>query len=144
MIRRLLLVAAMTGSTVLAVGSPASASQADAIGSHITAGGTSTGVVLNGGFQAVYECTAAATGAVVSVAITGCKPSTGGRNVTIGLPGAAAVIAGTAALPLASYTLCYSATATYIDGSTRSVSGCNPLINLGGGVPAPSVGFAFN
>lgn len=144
MIRKLMLVTAMASSAVLAVGAPASAAQSEALGSHITAGGTSTGVVLNGGFAAAFECTAAATGAVVSIAITYCKPSSGGSSKTIGLPGPAATVAGTASLPLAPYTLCYAATATYVDGSTRSVSGCNPLLELNDGVPLPSVGFTVN
>lgn len=144
MIRKIALVAATAAACVLSLGAPASAAQSTDLGSRIVAGGTSTGVVLNGGFQAVYECTAAATGPVVSVAINQCKPSTGGSNKTIALPGPTASIAGTAGLPLAAYTLCYRATATYLDGSTRVVSGCNPLVDLNNGVPLPSAGFAIN
>ena len=134
MIKKTLTVVGLAGALALGVSSPAMAAQSTDLGSKIVAGGTSTGVLLNGSLEVAYECSVAATGAVVSVAITGCKPTTGGVNKTIALPGVTASIAGVAALPLAPYSLCYSAVATYADASTRSVSGCSTLVPSTGGL----------
>jgi hypothetical protein len=143
MFKKTMTVAAIAGALTLGVSSPAFASQSTDLGSRIVAGGTSTGVLLNGSLEVVYECTVAATGPVVSVAITGCKPTTGGVSQKIALPGPTATVAGVAALPLSPYSLCYSAVATYADSSTRSVSGCTSLVPSTGGL-TPTTGVTVN
>ena len=134
--KKVLFVAAAAAASIAVAVPSASASDAQSAAAHVVAGGTSAGVVLNGGLTVAYDCTATSTGAVVSMAITRCSINTGSQNKTIALPGNTATVAGEETIPLASYQLCYTAVATYLDASTRSASGCNSLIPpVGGGVP---------
>ena len=138
--KKALFVLVATAASIAVAVPSASASDADSAASHVVAGGTSAGAVLNGGLTVAYDCTATATGAVVSMAITRCKISTGTQNKTIALPGNTATVAGEESVPLSSYTLCYTATATYVDASTNTASGCNSLVPpVGGGVPTAGV-----
>lgn len=119
-------------ATVGMAATPASATDANGAAAHIVAGGTSAGEVVNGSLTLAFDCTATSTGAVVSMAIKTCKISTGGSNQAIALPGTTATIAGKASVPLSPYSLCITATATYLDASTRSISTCEPLLPLNG------------
>lgn len=133
--------AAAVGGAVLAP--MAMAADSDLVVSHIVAGGTSVGEVVNGQLTLAFNCTASATGDVVSMSITNCYITTGGPDEKIALPGNSASIAGTASVPLAPYQLCFSAVATYIDSSTRPISSCNSLIPTV--VPGlPETGLAVN
>jgi len=135
--------AAAVGGAVLAPMAMAADSQQ--ITSHIVAGGTSVGEVVNGKLTLAFNCTASATGDVVSMAITSCYITTGGPNEHIALPGTTATVSGTASVPLQNYQLCFSATATYLDASTRSVSSCDSLVDGGNIVPGvPQLGLAVN
>lgn len=130
--KRVVATAAVALAASVGVATTAFAGESTGAASHIIAGGTSYGQVLNGKLTLAYDCTATATGAVVSMSITKCQISTGGSNQTIALPGNTATVAGKADVPLAPYTLCINAVATYVDSSTRPISTCQPLLPLNG------------
>jgi hypothetical protein len=133
--------AAAIGGAVLAP--MANAADSQLVVSHIVAGGTSVGEVVNGSLTLAFNCTASATGDVVSMSITNCYITTGGPNEKLALPGTTASVAGTASVPLAPYQLCYSAVATYLDSSTRPISSCNSLVPTV--IPGlPQLGLAVN
>lgn len=138
-VKSMITVGALALGSVAVAATPAMASDATAVGSHIVAGGTSAGAVVNGSLTLAFDCTATATAAVVSMSITRCQISTGGPNKTIALPGNTATIAGVATVPLSGYSLCISAVATYLDSSTRSVSTCSALLPLGNGIPQTTI-----
>lgn len=108
----------------------------------LVAGGTYTGVIVNG-LTVSFDCSAAGAGDIVSVAITKCQLTTSSVNKTIALPGPAATIAGTATVPFAPFQLCYAAVFTFSDSHTVSVSGCNELLptNVAGVPQLAGVGF---
>lgn len=89
--------------------------------------GNFTGVLLNG-LTVVYDCAAVASGDAVSVAITDCYLTTGTKNSRIALPGPAATVADTDRVPLADFSLCFRAVATFTDSTTRQASGCTPTL----------------
>ena len=97
---------------------------------RIVASGNYTGVLLNG-ITVVFECHAAAPGAV-ETAIDACYLTTGGSAGSLALPGEAAATAGTATVPFAPFKLCWTASATYVNATRKVTSGCTLLPNVGG------------
>lgn len=128
-IRQGVVAAAFVATTV--AGTPAAEAHTYAA---LIAGGTYTGVIANG-LTVAFDCTAAGAGDVVSVAITQCKLSTSYVNKTIALPGPTATTGGTATVPFAPFTLCYTAVFTFTDSHTKTLSGCNQLAPTAAGLP---------
>jgi len=117
--RKLAAAAVVVGVSALASAAPATA-QTSVDG--VTATGQFAGVLQpNGRLLVEKTCTASATGAVASVNISRCQIV---RNNATALPGNAAVVASTEDLPLAPFSLCWTATATFVNGSTRTTTGC--------------------
>lgn len=110
--------AAIAGAASLGTTSVAQAAATD----RVVAGGNFTGVLANG-ITVVFECHAAAAGAV-STSINRCELTTGDSANPIALPGDAAATVGTATVPIAPFRLCWSASATFLDASVRTTSGC--------------------
>jgi hypothetical protein len=137
-VRKALVCAAVAAS--VSAGMPA----ADAHTSlGLVAGGSYTGVILNG-LTVAFDCTAAGAGDSVSVAITKCQLTTSSVNKTIALPGPTASIGGTAVVPFQEFRLCYSAVFTFSDSHTVPLSGCNELLpttTTAGGVQLAGVGY---
>ena len=104
----------------------------------ISAQGTATGALEGNGLLVAYACSAEAAGAVAT-AITSCNLTTGGPTLSIALPGEAAAIAGVATVPLASFKICWSAVATFVDASTKSTSGCSIVAATAVGGPTAGV-----
>jgi hypothetical protein len=121
---------ALGGLGTLGTTAPASAAVDT---NKIVAGGNYTGVLLND-ITVVFECHAAAPGAV-STAINSCYLTTGGSAPSLALPGDAVATAGTSNVPFAPFKLCWTASATFLDASRKSTSGCT-LLPGAGGVPA--------
>lgn len=118
--------AALAGLTMVGTASAAPLATA----SRIVAGGNYTGVIANG-LTVTFECHAAAPGAV-STAIDSCYLTTGGAAAPIALPGDAAATAGVSTVPFAPFRLCWSASATFVDASRNSTSGCTLLPSVAG------------
>jgi len=129
---RAVAVMAMTAAPIAGVAATANAEvTADLAVPHgIVAGGNYTGVIANG-LTVVFECHAAATGAV-SVAMNACYLTTGGSGATLALPGSAVATAGTATVPFSPFQLCWTATATFADSATNRTHGCTLLPSVGG------------
>lgn len=122
------LATAVAAAAALGVVAPPAASAAAT--DRIVAGGNYTGVLLNG-ITVVFECHAAAPGAV-STAINSCSLTTGGSAPAIALPGDAAATAGTSTVPFAPFQLCWTASATFLDANRKSTSGCTLLPSVAG------------
>jgi hypothetical protein len=136
---KLAAVGAVALVTLAGLATPASASEITPIAppvpaNPIVSGSTYSGVLLNG-LTVVFDCTATAVGAAVSVNIQHCQPTTGGTNKPLALPGNTATTGGTATLPLRDFQVCYDGIVTYLGGTTKPFSGCSALIPSVGGVP---------
>jgi hypothetical protein len=97
---------------------------------RIVASGNYAGVLLNG-LTVVFECHAAAPGAV-STEINACYLTTGGGASPIALPGEAAATAGERSVPFAPFKLCWIASATYVNAAHKTTNGCTGLPSVGG------------
>ena len=145
MFKKVLVLTAAAAVTGAVLAPMAMAADSQQIQSHIIAGGTSVGEVVNGKLTLAFNCTATSTGDVVSIALTDCYITTGGPHLHLALPGNSVSDASTASVPLTDYQLCYSATATYLDASTRSISSCDALVDGNAIVPGvPQLGLAVN
>jgi hypothetical protein len=81
-----------------------------------------------------FECDAAAPGATVT-RIDSCVLSDGVEHLpapAVSSTGAAAVTTGSYVLDSYQWQLCWTASATYADGSTQSTSGCTSTSSLAG------------
>jgi hypothetical protein len=78
-----------------------------------------------GGLTVAYECVGAATGAAASVNVSRCGIQ---RNAALALPGPASVIAGTETIALAPFRVCWTVSATFVDGAVKTTSGCTPVL----------------
>lgn len=87
------------------------------------------GIVLSGWNGSAFVCVARATGDAVRVAISRCEWGTA-RAPSVEVPGP---IASTALVASAfrSEPVCFSATATFSDNTTQTVSGCGPMLPQG-------------
>lgn len=122
---------ALAGGALAGLGAMAVPAQA-AAGNTLVGSGNYTGVLLNG-ITVVYECHAVATGAV-STAVNSCRLTTGGAAPARALPGETSATAGTSTVPFKPFQLCWTVSATYLDASTKTSSGCT-LLPSAGGVP---------
>ena len=123
-------VVATAAAGSLGMSGTASAAEITADTNKIVASGNYTGVLLNG-LTVVFECHAAAPGAV-ETAIDACYLTTGGSAGSIALPGETAATAGTANVPFAPFKLCWTASATYVNAGRKATSGCTLLPSVGG------------
>lgn len=118
-----------SASAVLFAAALLGGSSATAMASDPTHGigvyGTYTGQLVGQQLVVEYVCGATAIGAAVSVNITECGI---GDNHPLALPGAQGASAGIETVALAPFQLCFSATATFVDGRTRSADGCTPYL----------------
>ena len=118
-LRKLALAGATAALATGALAGPAAAQTTTV--EQISATGTFQGVLTGSGLTVTYECAATSTGATASTNITRCGIF---KNSALALPFNASVVAGVESVPLAPFSLCWSATATFVSGRTKSTSGC--------------------
>jgi hypothetical protein len=130
--RQLRKLALTTTAVALAAGAFAAPASAQGV-EGVSATGTFQGVLTGSGLSVTYECAANAIGAAASVNISKCGIF---RNSALALPGPASVIAGVESVPLAPFSLCWTATATFVSGNTKTTNGCTArLPGAGSSVP---------
>jgi hypothetical protein len=112
------------------------AAPADAAPAPIVAGGSFAQTVpfIDGTVYA-FECHAAAPGAA-STTISACTLTDGLHDIAAppatSLGGAAVTTEGVATTPLSQWRVCWTASSTYADGTSKSTSGCTAASSIAG------------
>jgi hypothetical protein len=117
-------------ATSIAAAAPAQAAPAPIVAS----GAFARTVPFIDGSIYEFECDAAAPGAVTT-RIDSCTLSDGVENLTappVSSQGEAAATTGSYSLDSYQWKLCWTASASYSDGSTQSTSGCTSTSSLAG------------